>query len=186
MHNIWKFLNSRLVVALVIVCSWPLLSTPAALKVVEIGTERAKAAIKETMSTKMSMGGMTRVDPEEEKRKIFKKAEVLSQLEVSEATSTVADWKGREKYVAEITNNTGKIVNSIHYSARFYRDGKLIDVQTQWMGSKFVLPNKKIALSLNRNLGDSEAPKEVLDANMSDKVEISISDFEILEKPPEE
>jgi len=176
MKKIWTILNSPLVVVLVALSVWPILGAYTGFKVMEQGAIKVKSAISE------GLGGVT---SEEQNQKILKKIEILKNINVKNINNVKSDWKGKEKIVAEIHNNTKHTIRSIHYSASFYdKGGELIDVTTSWMGSKFIQPDNFMPIEFTRTIGEHNDPDEILEKRKSDKIIINIQDFEIVENGP--
>ena len=172
MSNLWKILNAPIVVVLIALAVWPALGAYTGFKVIETGTVKVKNAIKDGFSQAAG----------DQDKKLEAKIKLLANIDVKNIKSVRSGWKGKEKIVAEIVNNTDKTIKSIHISVSFYnKEGGLIDVNNQWLGGKFVLPKDKYAFDIKRDIGERDEPEEVLNKRKSHKVEIKVVDFDVLE-----
>ena len=109
----------------------------------------------------------------ENKDKIY--VATKGKINISGIKFVESQWTGREKFIFVVHNNSDKCISSLKLNYEYYKNGKLIDCENEWVSQiKILEPNQEIAISEERSL-----PKKEADNYKSDEVKVTITSFDI-------
>ena len=115
------------------------------------------------------------VDPVEQFRQLVRS------VTISDIGKAASPFKGRESWIANVSNATQEPLRQIKIAASFYNsDGKLVDVINKWLHEIKVLePGQEVGFRLDRTLGDSQADPKTYEPLVADRVDLQVVDFAV-------
>ena len=179
--RIWSFINSPLIVVLIILILLPIsIGISATILISRVKNEAISATGEIAEATSKSFRQLS----QEKKEEQLEQFKVYKLIKIKNVKIVLSFWKSNEKVIGTIVNNSNEIIQSIKVTASFYdKNGNLIDVVHDWLSeAKFILPKEEANFSFTRDLGDYKESEEVLNSRKADSVEVKISCFSILEK----
>jgi hypothetical protein len=194
----WKTINSPIVIACIAIAALfifratvkPRLATEIRAAYEELNSivkdgasdaEKSKAIqqFAQEIATQMRAGFSTgfsasssQDNQRKEKDKLY--AKTKEKLSISGVKTVPAEWKGHEKTIYMLKNNSNEAVRSLRINYEYYKNGELVDCRNDWVSEvKTLDPNQEIAISHDRTLPE--------DANecKADEVKIKITSFEV-------
>ncbi len=176
MKNIWKFLNSPLIVVLIALLSWPLFLGLSGVYAMKIGMAQM------VQSVKSELGGPLGEIANANKQLERDKASYSKFVVVENSGFGISSYPSQQKVIATVKNTGTKSITSIHVLASYYdASGKLIDVDKEWLGmaGSFLAGTEK-NITINHATGLSGESEE--DKNKSAvTVKVEVANFDFLE-----
>jgi hypothetical protein len=199
-----KIINSPIVVAIFVVVSLFILKAQIKPKVAseircaydelmsiaeEAGSdgEKTKAiqSFAEEIATQIRAGFQAGFTSPEKDKKESREEKFLRTKELvflSEPEITKSSQKSTQNFMYQITNNTDAPIKQIKINYEYYRGDSLIDVENKWISEiKALADGDRIAIKGQRYLRGYETDEE-LETMKFDRIDLKITDFEIIEK----
>ena len=110
--------------------------------------------------------------------------EIKKAIEISEIKQAHSSWASKEKVIGKIKNNSSVPINSIRLNVMFYDgNGTFIDVKDAWLSNIKVLePKETVGFEVQRDLGNHDEDKNVLNKRKSADVKIQVANFEVVKE----
>ena len=159
MKNLWKFINSPIVVVIIALIIWPALFALTSSFAFDIGIREVVSSVQNEVSNSFQeLNGQ-----QTEKRKI--EAEVIERLELDNVKLVPTPFPATEKVIGSITNTSDMTVSRVQLTASYFNSlNELIDVGNQWLeGTASLRPGETRDFTFHRNFGGrgtTEPPSE--------------------------
>ena len=193
--NVWKFSNSPIVVAIVLIASAFVLVKSAnpkgaqeirgvydeLTKIMEESSEGEKKLVVQNfiaeLGSQISEGfsAAFKGNKEEEKRKLREFVDTRKKIRVIDIKRIKSQWPGRENYIFTIKNESERIIGNLKLNYRFQNDDVLVDAENKWINEIQALePNEEVALKVDRTL-----PQDASEKVISNQLTVSVISLEI-------
>lgn len=151
MSNFWKFLNSPLVVVVIAFSIWPILTVLSSGVAVKLGIQQISEAVSEEVVKPFKNFGAN------QDKKTIAEAKILDNIVLSNVSFAHTTWKGNVKIIGTLTNNSNKIIKSIHLLSSLYQDGKLANVEEKWLSNvKILKPNSSVNFTFTTSISEGQ------------------------------
>jgi hypothetical protein len=199
--GLWRMLNSPLIVLVIALGLWPIASSIAMRWKLRTFSSEVRALAQETTGEKdagtlklLVSGWVSQVASglsgafsqmgEDHAKTMAEFRRVHPSILVTDVKAVESSWPGREKVVGRITNNSDQAIDTVKITSMFYdASGSLIDVDSKWLSDiKVIEPKTAVGFSVERTMGQGNEPAAQLEARRSKRVEIQVSDFEIVKQ----
>ncbi|NIP31966.1 MAG: hypothetical protein GTO02_21065 [Candidatus Dadabacteria bacterium] len=169
MSSFWKFLNSPLIVVLIALAIWPVLTVLSSTFALKLGIDQISQTVsEEVVKPFQNMGS-------QQDEKLKAEFEVLKNINVSNVSFAPTSWSGKAKIIGTLTNNSRKTVKGIHLTASLKKDGKLINVNNEWLSRiKAISPGSSVDFSFTVDLPEGESLDSLI-------ASVKVADLGILE-----
>ena len=115
---------------------------------------------------------------EDSPEKIF--LEQRPKISVSEPTLSPADKSNRQEILYSVTNTSDQPIKQLKVNIEYYREGKLVDLDNNWISeAKVLAPAETLALKDGRML-PRDLPEDQQEAAVADEVRIKVTSFDIV------
>ena len=193
--NVGKFVNSPIVVAIVVIASAFVLVNSAKptgaqeirgvydelTKIMEESSEGEKKLVVQNFITELGsqisegFSAAFEGSKEEEKQKLRELLDTKKKLRIADVKRIQSQWPGRENYIFTIKNESERIVGNLKLNYRFQNGDVLVDAENKWINEIQALePNEEVALKVDRTL-----PKEASEKVSSNQLTVSVISLEI-------
>ena len=193
--NVGKFVNSPIVVAIVVIASAFVLVNSAKptgaqeirgvydelTKIMEESSEGEKKLVVQNFITELGsqisegFSAAFEGNKEEEKQKLRELLDTKKKLRIADIKRIKSQWPGRENYIFTIKNESERIVGNLKLNYRFQNGDVLVDAENKWINEIQALePNEEVALKVDRTL-----PKEASEKVSSNQLTVSVISLEI-------
>ena len=193
--NVGKFVNSPIVVAIVVIASAFVLVNSAKptgaqeirgvydelTKIMEESSEGEKKLVVQNFITELGsqisegFSAAFEGNKEEEKQKLRALLATKKPVQIVALKRIESQWPGRENYIFTIKNESERIVGNLKLNYKFQNGDVLVDAENKWINEIQALePNEEVALKVDRTL-----PKDASEKVTSNQLTVSVISLEI-------
>lgn len=169
MTKLWKILNAPIVVVFLALAVWPIFTVLSSSVALKLGVEQISDTVsKEVVKPFQQMSS-------EQDQKLKKEFQILEKMVASNIGFAPTSWPGKIKVIGTISNNSDKTVKGLHISASFRKNGKLVNVNDEWLSRvKAISPGSSIDFNFTTELDEGETTEGL-------NVSVKVVDLGILE-----
>ena len=193
--NIREFVNSPIVVAIVVIASAFVLVNSAKptgaqeirgvydelTKIMEESSEGEKKLVVQNFITELGsqisegFSAAFEGNKEEEKQELRELLDTKKKVKIVNIKQIQSQWPGRENYIFTIKNESDRIIGNLKLNYRFQNGDVLVDAENKWINEIQALePNEEVALKVDRTL-----PQDASEKVISNQLTVSVIALEI-------